>query len=275
MPTYYEILGIEKDASPKQVKQAYRKLALLWHPDRNPTPEANSQFHEINQAYQILSNPEQRKIYDYWLNHTYLDYEALVNVNQNEENQHATEESFFNHKHRHHRRKNNQTTNSEKKTYLFTRRTINIAKVVNIAGFLFCITLLFDTILPSQVIKQTVTNRHASNIPEYCDVVNTQNFTIVINRDIAYSSVYSGKTMYVKVTPVLKRIKAISIKEFGKIVTIKPYYGIYSSFVFFILLMIASSVNGIFFERKGEHVVSSAILSIILFVLTLFFIFVS
>jgi curved DNA-binding protein len=62
---YYQILGVSPDASEKDIKQAYRKLARQHHPDVNPGDKsAEEKFKEINEAYQALSNPEQRKKYD-------------------------------------------------------------------------------------------------------------------------------------------------------------------------------------------------------------------
>lgn len=61
---YYDILGVEKNASSQEIKKAYRKLALEWHPDRNKTSEATQKFKDINEAYEILSNSEKRAAYD-------------------------------------------------------------------------------------------------------------------------------------------------------------------------------------------------------------------
>lgn len=62
---YYEILGLNPTADARQIKQAYRKLALELHPDRNPgNPEAEERFKEAAEAYDVLSNPEKREIYD-------------------------------------------------------------------------------------------------------------------------------------------------------------------------------------------------------------------
>lgn len=62
---YYQILGVDKKAGEKEIKQAYRKLAMKYHPDRNPgDKQAEEKFKEINEAYQVLSDAEKRQRYD-------------------------------------------------------------------------------------------------------------------------------------------------------------------------------------------------------------------
>ncbi len=64
MTDYYEILGVAKNASDQEIKSAYRKQALKWHPDRNKSPEASEKFKEINKAFEVLSNPQKKQMYD-------------------------------------------------------------------------------------------------------------------------------------------------------------------------------------------------------------------
>lgn len=65
MADYYEILGVTRQATADDLKKAYRKLALKYHPDRNQdNPEAEGKFKEISEAYEVLSDPQKREIYD-------------------------------------------------------------------------------------------------------------------------------------------------------------------------------------------------------------------
>ena len=62
---YYEVLGVNRDASDQDIRKAYRRLAMKYHPDRNPDDvKAEDQFKEAKEAYEILSDAERRAAYD-------------------------------------------------------------------------------------------------------------------------------------------------------------------------------------------------------------------
>lgn len=64
---YYQILGISKGANSSEIKKAYKRGLLKWHPDRNNSPEAKQTTMLIIEAWEILSNPEKKRLYDYTL----------------------------------------------------------------------------------------------------------------------------------------------------------------------------------------------------------------
>ena len=73
---YYEILGVNRDASDEDIKKAYRKLAMKHHPDRNPdNPKSEEQFKEAKEAYEILSDAPKRTAYDQY-GHAGVDQQA-------------------------------------------------------------------------------------------------------------------------------------------------------------------------------------------------------
>ena len=61
---YYDILGVPRGAEDDDIKRAFRKQAQQWHPDVNTSAEADVRFKEINEAYQVLSDPQRRQAYD-------------------------------------------------------------------------------------------------------------------------------------------------------------------------------------------------------------------
>ena len=69
MTTYYQILGLQANATPAAIKRAFRQKARHLHPDVNPAPESTRKFQLANEAYQVLRNPGKRRLYDLRLRH--------------------------------------------------------------------------------------------------------------------------------------------------------------------------------------------------------------
>src|SRR3989304_9154460 len=69
MPTkrdYYEVLGIDRNATEEKIKKAFRELAFKYHPDRNRNDGAEEKFKELNEAYEVLSDADKRAAYDHF-----------------------------------------------------------------------------------------------------------------------------------------------------------------------------------------------------------------
>lgn len=64
MPNYYDLLGVDQNAGETEIKKAFRKMSLQYHPDRNPNEDTNSKFQEINEAFEVLSDPNKRQQYN-------------------------------------------------------------------------------------------------------------------------------------------------------------------------------------------------------------------
>ena len=64
MKNYYSVLGVREDASTREIKSAYRNLMKKWHPDRKQGDDAEKKMAQINMAYEVLSNPKRREMYD-------------------------------------------------------------------------------------------------------------------------------------------------------------------------------------------------------------------
>ena len=96
MSDYYKILGVNKTSSSDDIKKAYRKLALKWHPDKNPNnkEEASNKFKEISEAYDVLSDTNKRNQYDQFGNNVNT-FRNNTGFNRNFTDPFSTFESFF------------------------------------------------------------------------------------------------------------------------------------------------------------------------------------
>ncbi|OCT87408.1 dnaJ homolog subfamily B member 9 [Xenopus laevis] len=88
--TYYDILGVPKNASERQIKKAFHKLAMKYHPDKNKSPDAEAKFREIAEAYETLSDESKRKEYDQF------GHDAFANGGKGGSDQHFHKHFNFN-----------------------------------------------------------------------------------------------------------------------------------------------------------------------------------
>lgn len=92
MDNYYDILGIKRDATPEEIKNAYRKLAKKYHPDSTGGEDNKEKFQEIQEAYEVLSDPAKRKLYHYYGHTAYRrNYHAQHSTGSSSHHEHGHE----------------------------------------------------------------------------------------------------------------------------------------------------------------------------------------
>jgi curved DNA-binding protein CbpA len=95
---YYKILELNFNSSYFDIKKSYRKLAVFWHPDRNSNPNATNRMIEINEAYEVLSNPSKRelynKIYNHFISNEDKNFLTFFNNQSKEDQEKIVEQKF-------------------------------------------------------------------------------------------------------------------------------------------------------------------------------------
>lgn len=86
MVDYYKIFNLSKNCTQDQIKKAYRKAVIFWHPDKNKSPNAHEKFIQINEAYEILSNEEKRMVYDKIYTKIIKNQQSVITTKKDESN---------------------------------------------------------------------------------------------------------------------------------------------------------------------------------------------
>ncbi len=152
MADYYQLLGIRQDANPTEIRTAYKKLAMLYHPDRNPgNKEAEELFKLINEAYHALADPRKRMVYD-----------AHISYPQNTHHSSAHDTSAY--WRQYHRQRYEQWRQSQQSTYTFDKRYFKI-QAMAIGAFLLIASICFGIINVIEYVHQKkVTETYQQNL---------------------------------------------------------------------------------------------------------------
>jgi curved DNA-binding protein CbpA len=140
---YYQVLGVESSATESEIKKAFRRLAVMYHPDKNPDPQAENIFKVVNEAYDVLSDPVARRRYD----------QALLGVVDN------PVQTTYRHRdpaYRPARPRQYRPTESQRIREAMTR-FLPFAKACSIFCFVLCSALMIDYALPSRITQEEVT----------------------------------------------------------------------------------------------------------------------
>lgn len=266
MKNYYTILGVSPSAHAADIKRAYRRLALQYHPDKNPNVAAEQFFKEVNEAYDVLGDEQKRYAYD----HQFLNpvYETPV---PEEEPKHR--DPYF-------RRKAGRETTPRPggdSQLELMRQYLPIFSWFTRISFLFTFLLLIDFVLPvsfsEEVISESYTvyktSRHGGKYYAY-DVLLTEDGTEVelYDREISQfwdeSTVLIGKTLVYRLSRNVKNPRtSYTIGELGIFGDLR--------YVPFVLLI--TSLLGILFSKKVSFAFNLSVVNFTLLLIALYLTF--
>ena len=262
MSHYHQILGIANTANEHEIKSAYRHLALQFHPDKNPSPEAAQRFNEINEAYTMLMDSEQSNHYEA---STGSDFQEVFQTVETEE-----DEQFKNDYYRkYHRWPGQPRPQPRYEAPASSIKTYSKSDLKRSILFCYIVATVFATIILDGILPKKTTLERINYIEYKSDNYEWVGKIITDNHDSWFSSncVPSTfvKSIYVQFTTTLILGKVTRISHFEKnvIAELNPSKISFWSFFPFLLIMLTIPVIGLIFRKKETIVIPFGFISII------------
>jgi len=260
MLDYYEILEVPREADADTIKKAYRQLVLQYHPDRNPSPEAQQVFLLIYEAYQVLGNPERRASYNYLYDIHFLQKEldalpkrAAPTPGKRPKLRSNVDFAYY----------------------------AKYARYISIFTLIFCLSLVFDYLSARTYVNEVVRQMSigqligASASANPVLTVRTAQCEFLLDSE-KYNYIAPGDTVNASITPIFNIATKVELQRKGNTRTFPPHYSVYNLFSFVLVALLLSSVAGSFFtNRYPEFVFNAGVTSGALFPLVLYFVMIS
>jgi len=261
MRDYYQIIGVRPDATDTEIKQSFRKLAVLYHPDKNASIEAEEKFKEVNEAYEVLSDPARRAQYDLLIS----GLNVTVRASDRDPAYRRRKRPFQS------QREDVQSTTELMAEYLPKFRWVCWVSL------LVCLLVVVDFLLPFRKLEEDIleinrmyrTGRGGGMIYDHDELI-TRNGTSI--------KLYDDELLY------FKEVRHIDIEKsilFGKIVTVSTpdekykvrVASIYNHLFFIPMILFVTSLLGVSLRKSIEFPFNLSIVSFLLLIVVIFILF--
>lgn len=273
MKDYYQILGVSRTASAEEIKRVYRRLAVQYHPDKNPDPAAEALFKEVNEAYDVLGDPNKKWKYDQRRENQYYNY--TVTPVPAEPAPVASSDPRYRR-----RRPANAPPPVHKVTAAdLMKQYLGHVLWVNWVGFSIVSILFMDYILPQRTAHEKIESIDAIYTEGGKRVVAQAAYEILLTGSGREIKLYErqaadfeeGQPILIMHTPILQTVRLLSDVSRKHEVDL---YGIYGPAVIIPIILMITSVVGLWSRRERAEIrFSLSIASAFLTFLTLCLIF--
>jgi len=260
MKTYYEVLGVSREASAEEIKRAFRTLAVQYHPDKNPDPHAENFFKEITEAYDILSDPSKKQRYDSRLAIAFAD------VIQYQPPPSRHRDPSYGRR----RPRPKPWTDSRAQMQEFISLYSKYTRMCLWAGLLIAGLFFLDYILPYNTVEEKVFEMYAARSGRqgvvYHIILTDQGRNIKVY-DFESVIFKPGQVVRISLTRVYSTIMSVTNTETNQAFVVGY---VYKSLLFLPLGLFFTALAGIVFRRDEEFSFNSGIVSFILIIINLF-----
>lgn len=262
MKDYYSILGVPSTAHAADIKRAYRKLALLYHPDKNPDPQAELYIKEVNEAYAVLSDPQARQAYDLNRENPFRElFEEPARPRHRDPAYRRTAPPP-------------KRKSEREKMFEMMAEYYRHARWSLLSGLAFCCLLFFDVVLPYRASKDIVIKKaylherraHTANILYFNELPEVK-----IGKDDG-AHFPTGDSAVVNNTRILNiQFNVVASDGFVSQVPI----GIYSSFIFGPAILLIIVAVGLLNKNKVEMNFNLGVAAFLILILNFVFVLMS
>ena len=250
---YYQILGVGYSAHAAEIKRAYRRLAVMYHPDKNPSPDAENIFKQINEAYDVLSDPDKRRAYD-------SRFETLIEVPPQE-----SQPRHRDPKYRPSRPRGSGGSHRPSNRELMANY-LKYTVAMSIVCFSISLILLIDYCLPTKGSKEKIVRAEIHRLRrEAWLVVYTSGGHKISVPDALNSTLVPGQEVTVNSSFLLNIGR--TVQEGRNSIPIAR--SIYGNFIFAPMIMLVLSALGVAFRKNVEYGFNFGVVSFIILLVML------